>query len=158
VINIVFTKGADKMNLMKTSLDLIAADHKQRSFDRNLFDIEWNKKFALSFACMVLFIIGAPLGSIIRKGGIGMPLVVAVSFFLVYHLLNMFGEKFARQEILSPFWGIWLSSLTLLPIGIFLTYKALNDSQLFNNEFYFRLFKKIRMSMQIKKIHPSDLN
>ena len=98
----------------------------------------------MSFACIVLFIIGAPLGSIIRKGGLGMPLVVAVGFFLVFHLLNMFGEKFVRQGLLPTFWGIWLPSLVLLPIGCFLVYKAMNDSQLFNNEFYFRLFKKAK--------------
>jgi lipopolysaccharide export system permease protein len=92
----------------------------------------------------VLFLIGAPLGSIIRKGGLGMPLVVAVIFFLIFHLLNMFGEKFVRQEFMTPFWGIWLSCLVLLPVGFFLVYKAMNDSQLFNNEFYFRLFRKIR--------------
>jgi lipopolysaccharide export system permease protein len=91
-----------------------------------------------------LFLIGAPLGAIIRKGGLGMPLVVAVVFFLIFHLLNVFGEKFVRQELMSPFWGIWLSSLALLPVGIFLVVKAMNDSQLFNNEFYFRFFKSIK--------------
>ena len=149
-INIAFSKAADKLNLMKSSLDIVAADHKQRKIEQRLFLLEWHKKFALSFACIVLFIIGAPLGSIIRKGGLGMPLVVAVGFFLVYHLLNMFGEKFARQEVMSPFMGIWLASITLLPVGLFLVYKAMNDSQLFNNEFYFRLFRKMRSQFQKK--------
>jgi lipopolysaccharide export system permease protein len=148
--NITFNKAADKLNLLKSSLDLVAADHKQRRLEQRLFLVEWHKKFALSFACVVLFIIGAPLGSIIRKGGLGMPLVVAVGFFLVYHLLNMFGEKFARQEVMSPFVGIWLASLTLLPVGLFLVYKAMNDSQLFNNEFYFRLFRKMKSQLQKK--------
>ncbi len=91
---------------------------------------------------MVLFLIGAPLGSIIRKGGLGMPLVIAVVFFLIFHLLNMFGEKFAKQELLTPFWGIWMPSIVLLPIGVFLITKAMNDSQLFNNEAYSRFFRK----------------
>ena len=141
-----YSKAADKINLIKNALDLLAFDEKQRSYDNRLYQIAWHKKFALSFACMVLFLIGAPLGSIIRKGGLGMPLVVAVIFFLIFHLLNMFGEKFVRQEILPPFWGIWLSCMTLLPIGLFLVFKAMSDSQLFNNEFYFRLFKKIKSS------------
>lgn len=141
--SVAYSKAADKMNLMTSGMQLVAADHHQRGLEQRLFLVEWHKKFALSFACIVLFIIGAPLGSIIRKGGLGMPLVVAVVFFLIYHLLNMFGEKFARQEVLSPFMGIWLASLTLLPVGLFLVYKAMNDSQLFNNEFYFRLFKKL---------------
>ena len=139
-----FSKAADKINLIKNALDLIAYEDKQRKYDVRMYHIAWHKKFAFSFACIVLFLIGAPLGSIIRKGGLGMPLVVAVIFFLIFHLLNMFGEKFVRQELLSPFWGIWLSSLTLLPIGLFFVFKAMNDSQLFNNEFYFRFFKSIK--------------
>ena len=100
--------------------------------------IEWHRKFSLSMACFVLFFIGAPLGSIIRKGGMGMPLVVAIIFFLLFHLLIMFGEKFVKESIMSPFFGMWLAVLVLIPVGIFLTYKAMHDSQLFNKEFYNR--------------------
>ena len=143
-VNFAFAKAAEKMNLLKTAVDLIATEHDQTSMQKRMSMVEWHKKFALSFACMVLFIIGAPLGSIIRKGGLGMPLVIAVIFFLIFHLLNMFGEKFARQDIMPPFIGIWLSCIVLLPVGIFLVYKAMNDSQLFNNESYFRLFRNLR--------------
>jgi len=145
-----YSKAADKINLIKNALDLLAYDDKQRNYDKRMYHIAWHKKFAFSFACIVLFLIGAPLGSIIRKGGLGMPLVVAVIFFMIFHLLNMFGEKFVRQEIMSPFWGIWLSSLALLPIGIFLVIKAMNDSQLFNNEFYFRFFKSFKSMLRKK--------
>jgi lipopolysaccharide export system permease protein len=107
--------------------------------------LEWQRKFSLSLACLVLFFIGAPLGSIIRKGGVGMPLVVAIVFFLIFHLLNMFGEKFVKEEIMSPFLGMWLSIFVLVPVGIFLTYKAMHDSQLFNKEFYTRSFKKMKL-------------
>jgi len=106
--------------------------------------IEWHRKFSISMACFVLFFIGAPLGSIIRKGGLGMPLVVAIIFFLIFHLLNMFGEKFVRESILSPFTGMWLAVIVLTPVGIFLTYKAMHDSQLFNKEFYYRSFTRFR--------------
>jgi lipopolysaccharide export system permease protein len=105
--------------------------------------IEWHRKFSLSLACLVLFFIGAPLGSIIRKGGLGMPLVVAIIFFLIFHLLNMFGEKFVKEDIASPFSGMWLSVLVLAPLGVFLTYKAMHDSQLFSKEFYTRIGSKI---------------
>ena len=87
--------------------------------------------------------IGAPLGSIIRKGGLGMPLVIAVVFFLVFHVTNMFGEKLTKQDALTPWGGMWMSTFLLIPIGAFLTYKAMNDAQLFNKEFYFRLFRKL---------------
>ncbi len=106
--------------------------------------IEWHRKFSLSMACFVLFFIGAPLGSIIRKGGLGMPLVVAIIFFLMFHLLNMFGEKFVKESMLPPYIGMWLAVIVLTPVGIFLTYKAMHDSQLFNKELYNRAFKKIK--------------
>ena len=72
-----------------------------------------------------------------------MPLVVAIIFFLIFHLLNTFGEKFVKEGSLGPIVGMWLSVIVLIPIGIFFTYKALHDSQLFNKEFYYRLYKKI---------------
>ena len=91
---------------------------------------------------MVLFFIGAPLGSIIRKGGLGMPLIIAIIFFLIFHLLNMFGEKFVKTEMLSPFVGMWLAIIVLTPVGMFFTYKAMNDSQLFNKDLYLNFYKK----------------
>jgi len=104
--------------------------------------IELNRKLTLSFACIVLFMVGAPLGSIIRKGGLGTPLIFAIAFFVLFNMLNTFGEKFAKEGVTNVFWGMWLSTVVLVPIGIFLTYKAMRDSQLFNKEFYYRLFKK----------------
>lgn len=107
-------------------------------------EIEWHRKYAMSFACLILFFIGAPLGSIIRKGGFGMPLVVAIIFFIVFHLLNIFGEKFVKEDILSPFIGMWLAVLVLTPIGAIFTIKAMNDSQLFNKDAYVKAFKRFR--------------
>ena len=94
-------------------------------------------------ACLVLFLIGAPLGSIIRKGGLGMPLVIAVIFFVVYFLLNNFGEKLVKEGVLLPVAGMWQANYILFPVGIFLVYKAMHDSQLFNKEAYFRFYKKV---------------
>jgi lipopolysaccharide export system permease protein len=105
---------------------------------------------------MVLFFIGAPLGSIIRKGGMGMPLVVAIIFFLLFHLLGMFGEKFVKEELLAPFVGMWMAVIVLTPVGIFLTYKAMHDSQLFSKEFYYRTFNTFKKFLtSFKKINPS---
>lgn len=142
--NVAYSKASDKISLIKNSLDLIAIDHARKIQELRLYQIEWNKKYSLAFACMVLFLIGAPLGSIIRKGGLGMPLVIAVVFFLIWHLINMFGEKFVRQDVMTPVAGIWMATYILLPIGFFLVYKAMNDSQLFNYEFYFRFIKTIK--------------
>jgi len=139
-----YSRAVDKLNLMKNSMDIIAADYVAKKKDIRVIQVEWHRKFALSFACFVLFLIGAPLGSIIRKGGLGLPLVFAVVFFLIFHLLNMFGEKFVRQGVLDPAVGMWLSTFTLIPVGVFLTYKAMRDSQLFNSEYYYRSFRRIR--------------
>ena len=131
---------------------LITEYERQRKELRNHM-IEWHRKFALSLACLVLFLIGAPLGSIIRKGGLGMPLVIAVIFFLIFHLLNMFGEKFVKQDVTLPVIGMWLSTFVLIPVGMFFTYKAMHDSQLFNQEFYYRSFRTIKVF--INKIKPA---
>jgi lipopolysaccharide export system permease protein len=134
----------EKVSLMKNSMDIIYGDYEMRKRELRLHQIEWHRKFALSFACMVLFLIGAPLGSIIRKGGLGMPLVISVVFFLIFHLLNMFGEKFVRNDTMTPLMGMWMSSFILIPVGIFFTYKAMRDSQLFNAELYSRIFNRIK--------------
>jgi lipopolysaccharide export system permease protein len=139
-----YSRFVEKLNLLKSSMELIHEEYRFKNEQRTVYNIEWHKKFSLPFACLVLFMIGAPLGSIIRKGGLGMPLVIAVVFFLIYHLLNMFGEKLARSEALVPFVGVWLPSLVLLPVGFYLTYKAMHDSQLFNQEAYYRFFRKLK--------------
>jgi lipopolysaccharide export system permease protein len=140
-----------KTNELKNSFAFNTSE-KEKAHENILnHKLEWQRKFAFSMACMVLFFIGAPLGSIIRKGGMGMPLVVAIVFFLIFHLLNMFGEKFVKAETLSPFFGMWLAVLLLTPVGFFFTYKAMNDSQLFNKEFYTRLGKKIKTFLPKRK-------
>jgi len=113
--------------------------------------IEWNRKFALSFACFVFFFIGAPLGAIIRKGGLGMPAVISVLFFVLYYIITISGEKFARELMWHPAAGMWLSSFILLPLGIFLSYKATTDSVIMNSDFYIETFKKY-LTFQ-KRIH-----
>lgn len=122
-------------------------ESKQRTITR--FKIEWNRKFTLSFACFILFLIGAPLGAIIRKGGLGLPIVISILFFLLFHVTSITGEKFAKEGVILPREGMWVAPLILLPIGLFLTYKATKDSTLFNMDAYlnfFRSFKKKKAS------------
>lgn len=107
--------------------------------------VEWHKKFTFSFACMVLFLIGAPLGSIIRKGGLGTPLVFAVIFFVIFHVLSFIGENLAKNGAMSVVNGMWMATAVLVPVAVFLIYKAMNDSRLFNKEFYFRFFRNIQI-------------
>lgn len=106
-------------------------------------EVEMQSRFALAFACLVFFFVGAPLGAIIRKGGLGMPVVVSVVFFIIYYMLNNVGLKMARDGVWEVWQGVWLSSFVLFPIGMFLTYKAMNDSALFNIEAYGRFFRRL---------------
>lgn len=106
-------------------------------------EVEWHRKFTLSFACIVLFFIGAPLGAIIRKGGLGMPVVVSMVFFILFHVLSITGEKFAKEGLLTAWQGMWMASAVLLPLGIILTWKATADSSLFDIDAYTRVFKRL---------------
>jgi lipopolysaccharide export system permease protein len=139
----VLEQSISTTNSMKSILEssVILSDNDEKNL--RLHQIAWHSKITMSIACLVLFLVGAPLGSIIRKGGIGLPLIFSVIFFVIFYLLNNYGTKFVKEEVLLPVSGMWLATFVLVPIGLFLTYKALNDSQLFNKEFYYRLFKKM---------------
>jgi lipopolysaccharide export system permease protein len=140
----VFEQASATVSSVKSLMEVTTSDYNTRVADIRLHKVEWHKKLSLSVACIVLFFIGAPLGSIIRKGGLGMPLVVALIFFLVFYLLSIFGEKFTKDSVLDPITGMWLPVIVLSPVGFFLTYKAMHDSQLFNKEYYYRVIKSIR--------------
>ena len=125
--------------------------------------VEWHKKFTLALACLFFFFIGAPLGAIIRKGGLGVPVVISVAIFIFYYIINVSGEKMAKSGEWIPWFGEWLSSMVLCPIGIFLTYKANKDSAVFNIEAYTTILRKIlglRLSRHIARkeviIHDPD--
>jgi len=113
------------------------------------YQIEIERKYTLSLACMLFFFIGAPLGAIIRKGGLGLPVVISVFFFIIYYIISLSGEKFSRESVISPFTGMWISTFLLIPLGSFLTYKAAKDSVMLNTETYINFFRKI---FKIKKI------
>lgn len=108
------------------------------------YRIEWHRKFTLSFACLLLFFIGAPLGAIIRKGGLGTPLVVSVVFFVIYHIITTTGQKYATEGGLTPFWGMWIASFIILPLGAFLTAKASSDAQILDAESWEKFFERIK--------------
>jgi len=108
------------------------------------YEVEWNKKLTMSFACLVFFFIGAPLGAIIRKGGLGTPAVISIFFFVIYYVISISGQKLVEGDVVGTFAGMWASSYILLPIGIFLTYKATTDSVILNIETYLMFFRKIK--------------
>ena len=114
---------------------------KQKTIAR--FRNSWHQKFTLSVACMIFFFIGAPLGAIIRKGGFGLPIVVSVVVFLIYYLISTAGMKMSRDNLWEPWLGMWISTIVILPLGVFLTYKATVDAQLFNKEAWMSVINKI---------------
>lgn len=107
--------------------------------------VVWHQKFKLSIACLLFFFIGAPLGAIIRKGGLGLPVVVSVIFFVLYHIVSMTGEKAAKEGEWNVIIGVWLSTLVILPIGLFLTYKATTDAPLLDSESWKKYFEKFNV-------------
>src|SRR5690606_33529292 len=100
------------------------------------YNIEYQRKFTLAVSCLLLFCIGAPLGAIIRKGGLGLPVVVAIIFFLIYHIITTVSEKSAKEGNIDAFCGMWMAIFVLSPLAIFLAYKATTDSALFDIEQY----------------------
>ncbi|WP_439184390.1 LptF/LptG family permease [Carboxylicivirga taeanensis] len=105
--------------------------------------MEVHRKFTLSFACFIFFFIGAPLGAIIRKGGLGMPVVISILFFIFYYIIDTLGVKFANEGAWHVYQGMWLSSAILFPLGVFLTYKSATDSTLLNADAYRIFFQKL---------------
>ena len=102
---------------------------------------DWHRKLSIPFSVLIFFLIGAPLGAIIRKGGLGMPVVISVAFFVFYYIVSLNGEKAAKEGVWSSFAGIWLSSFILTPIAIYLMIKATNDSSLLDTDWYYNKYK-----------------
>lgn len=126
-------------------------------------DIEMQKKFTLSFACIIFFFIGAPLGAIIKKGGLGTPLVISVILFIVYFIIDNSGFKMARDGKLEVYQGMWLSSFVLLPLGIFFTYKAVGDSAVFNVDAYRSFFNRLigrvpKRNLELKEVVMTEID
>jgi lipopolysaccharide export system permease protein len=127
----------------------------QRSIRRH--SIELMKKFTLSFACIIFFFIGAPLGAIIRKGGLGTPLVISVFLFIFYYIIDNMGYKLARDGKWPVWEGMWLSAAVLLPLGIFFTYKAVNDSAVFNKDAYLNFFRRFFGVSEVRSVEMKEI-
>ena len=129
---------------IQAQLTAYSRERYYHNFTLRLIDIEINKKFALSIACLIFFFIGAPLGALIRKGGLGTPAIISVLFFVAYWVIDISGTKLAKDGAVGPFHGVFFSSYILLPTGLFLTWKAINDSAIFSAESLKNSFKKFK--------------
>ena len=134
-------------NDLQMSLASFSRERYHHTYTLRLIDIEILKKFALSIACLIFFFIGAPLGALIRKGGLGTPAIISVLFFVFYWVIDITGTKLARDGAVGPFHGVFISSYILLPTGLYLTWQAINDSSIFNLGNIKNGFKKIKAAI-----------
>ena len=134
-------KNAEEIQM---SLESFARYRYHHNYTLRLIDIEILKKFALSIACLIFFFIGAPLGAIIRKGGLGVSAIISVLFFVAYWVIDISGTKLAKDGAVGPFAGVFFSSYVLLPTGLFLSWKAINDSAIFSTDTIKNAFKKLK--------------
>lgn len=140
------TRNQYAIELCQNSIRILEnsiAENNMRRETINRFYIEWHRKFTLPYACLVIFFIGASLGSIVRKGGLGTPLVISVLLFLLYHILTMIGEKMAKSGSVDPFVGMWFSAFILTPLSLYLTRLAAKESSLVSLQTYTGIFKRI---------------
>ena len=116
--------------------------------------VEWHKKISLPVSIIIFFLIGAPLGAIIRRGGLGLPVVVSIIFFVIYYIISLSGEKLAKEGSWDAVYGMWLSTFILTPIAVYLTYKATNDSSLLDTDWYAGKIKAVeeRLAPMFRKI------
>jgi len=156
--NAVIGSAMSQVRYIKDVVTLKADEDAFYSSKDILYNVEFQRKFTLAVSCLLLFSIGAPLGAIIRKGGLGLPVVVAIIFFLIYHIISTVSEKSAKEGNIDAFWGMWMAIFVLSPLAIFLAYKAATDSALFDIEQYrikiSKAFRWIKLRLGIADSTP----
>tara|TARA_Y100000589_G_scaffold331951_1_gene388122 strand:+ start:9939 stop:11336 length:1398 start_codon:yes stop_codon:yes gene_type:complete len=138
-----YKKALKEIDKIINHVNIVKSKEKTTSNYINDLNVEWNRKFTLSYAVFMLFFLGAPLGAIVKKGGLGWPVITAILIFLVYFILTRAGEEMAVNYTLNPAFGMWLSALCITPLSIFIFFKANNDSKLFDIEWYRKLYQKL---------------
>jgi len=133
------------------NLNLYQGQITERKRNINKYEMEWHRKFTLSFAVFIFFFVGAPLGAIIRKGGLGMPVVVSILLFIAYYIVSMTGEKSAREDVWQMITGMWFSTFVFFPVGLWLSYMAITDSAVMSTETYTKILAKLGLGGLISK-------
>lgn len=150
-------RALDRAKQLKSEYEFRSYEISDEKMVIRRHQIEMHRKFTLSIACLVFFFIGAPLGAIIRKGGIGAPIVISVLLFIVYYIIDTAGYKLARDGRWDVWEGMWISTAVLLPLGIFLTHKAVNDSAVFKAEVYVDFIKKFFGASALRHIEMKEV-
>lgn len=152
------------MSSAATHLQVLYADIQNRHFeDQSAYkklrtnNQEWHRKFTFPFACLVFFFIGAPLGAIIRKGGIGVPVIVSIVFFLIYYIIDTFCQNMISSEKMEVWIGMWISTLVLVPVGVFLTISATRDSASLNTDAYLLFFRRLLGRDRVRKVEYREV-
>lgn len=146
----------DRARSNMQNLNLYQGQITERKRNINKYDMERHRKFTLSIAVFIFFFVGAPLGAIIRKGGLGMPVVVSIALFIAYYIVSMTGEKSAREDVWQMFTGMWFSTMIFFPVGIWLSYMAGTDSAIMSSEAYMKLLNKIGIGNIIRRFKKTD--
>jgi len=144
----VLSTTINRVRQMKSKIQSSATRMEKTNLDRYVFEVQWHKIISNSFACLVMFLIGAPLGAIIKKGGLGIPVLISIFFFIVFYVLGMLGEKQAKAGFIDPLLGVWMANIILLPVGLFFLRQARNDARLFDADFYNVILDKIKGKLQ----------
>lgn len=159
---------SDSLRVVGAALSRIEIGRSQASFYRDedegtfysyrTFRQEWHRKFSTCVSCLIFFLIGAPLGAIVRRGGIGMPVIVSIFFFVVYYIIDSFGNNMLRSGDLPVWLGMWLSNIVLLPVGLYLSYQANRDSAALNAEAYLIFFRKLIGALGVRQVIYQELS
>ena len=147
VVSSALTKGRH----IKNSITSNVSTYSYLSEEVIRHKIEKHKKFSLSLVCLIMFSIGAPLGAIIKKGGLGVPVIISVLFFIIFYVINITSDKMARQGLIDPILGAWAASIILLPFGLFFLRQARVDAKLFDLDYYNVAFAKFKSFFTKKK-------
>ncbi len=142
---------------MKDRIDYNKSMYEEPAYNKRKHQAQWHRKLTLSIACLIFFFIGAPLGAIVRKGGLGFPIVLSVVFFIAYYIIDTTGYKMAREGFWEVYQGMWLSSVVLLIFGVFLTWKAVTDASLFRSEAYTQYWDKIKRRIKYAFLKVKNL-
>jgi lipopolysaccharide export system permease protein len=140
----IYSAAANKARNVRSFTTAAAEKRKIAYREANNYEIEIYKKYTQSAACLIMFLIGAPLGAIIKKGGLGMPVIISILFFIIYYVLTILGEKWGREGLVVVGAGMWAANCILLPIGMFFLYQARNDSNLLEIDFWRKLTLRLK--------------
>jgi lipopolysaccharide export system permease protein len=144
----------NRARMVKSQLQNSNANMDSQKHEYTVFWIQWHKILANSIACLAMFLIGAPLGSIIKKGGLGVPVLVSILFFILYYVLDLLGTKWARQYSISVYTGVWMANVILFAIGLVFLRQARVDARLFDADFYNVALDKLKKRFPFLEASP----